>query len=464
MPVSLSKNLLSQPHYHCQPTMSQHAQQVKLRASCDSCSEARVRCSRSQPSCDRCSKNNMTCEYGVSKRAGRHSASGQKNRGPARTSKTGVQTLIPLQPAWPPAATRQGWTLNDSGLAEHGITEERMPLRFDNFSLNCQKTTHSHDITSISPSNANLTDIPAVSAAEQMTLADFSVDNNQFDEFIDLATTTAFSLPKALGETGSQDTSDLESSPQSAICNCLSMVVSFLFSHPMLTGNDPCPLDLCLVQGRRATNLCKRVLSCQVCYLKDYGSLLALSLLIDRIIATYERASRDYSAVVSKNTTPLTETPSSLSTGDSPSLATGLLSTFVHDVCETGDDIEAYLKGHLGDPALVRITPAFIGTYRLDSEDRVKLTFEIVLRHLCRINLLIAGFKNAESRAGQVNSWDHGEVLASFALADETDGQGIGHKRQSSTCLGLADLLERKLSVVRSGWERNLMDDHSSGW
>ena len=51
----------------------------KYRASCDSCHEAKVRCSQTRPSCDRCSKGpKRRCVYGVSKRIGKPSGQGSK--------------------------------------------------------------------------------------------------------------------------------------------------------------------------------------------------------------------------------------------------------------------------------------------------------------------------------------------------------------------------------------------------
>ena len=42
---------------------------VKLRASCDTCNESKVRCSHAKPSCARCERLRISCLYGLSRRS-----------------------------------------------------------------------------------------------------------------------------------------------------------------------------------------------------------------------------------------------------------------------------------------------------------------------------------------------------------------------------------------------------------
>jgi hypothetical protein len=42
---------------------------IKLRSSCDTCNEAKVRCSQSKPHCQRCLRLGTTCVYGLSRRS-----------------------------------------------------------------------------------------------------------------------------------------------------------------------------------------------------------------------------------------------------------------------------------------------------------------------------------------------------------------------------------------------------------
>ncbi|RPA88142.1 hypothetical protein BJ508DRAFT_356890 [Ascobolus immersus RN42] len=63
----------------------------KLRATCDACNQAKVKCSKNKPSCSRCTSHDIPCVYGIS-RAGKH-------RRPSRASKSisGNPLLSPFQ-------------------------------------------------------------------------------------------------------------------------------------------------------------------------------------------------------------------------------------------------------------------------------------------------------------------------------------------------------------------------------
>lgn len=45
-----------------------------LRASCDSCNQAKVKCTKQSPQCARCKKHNIDCIYGISLRAGKRAS------------------------------------------------------------------------------------------------------------------------------------------------------------------------------------------------------------------------------------------------------------------------------------------------------------------------------------------------------------------------------------------------------
>lgn len=45
--------------------------QSKLRSSCDSCGQAKIKCDRGQPTCGRCVAQGVACVYGVSRKAGK---------------------------------------------------------------------------------------------------------------------------------------------------------------------------------------------------------------------------------------------------------------------------------------------------------------------------------------------------------------------------------------------------------
>ncbi|KAK3390614.1 hypothetical protein B0H63DRAFT_557561 [Podospora didyma] len=63
------KDMSAASHHAAQITSS--TKQVKLRSSCDSCGEAKIKCDRGQPKCARCVAQGTSCVYGVSRKAGK---------------------------------------------------------------------------------------------------------------------------------------------------------------------------------------------------------------------------------------------------------------------------------------------------------------------------------------------------------------------------------------------------------
>ncbi|MCJ1436790.1 hypothetical protein MMC27_006172 [Xylographa pallens] len=59
----------------------------KLRASCNACNQAKVKCSKSRPTCTRCAKHGEECVYSVSLRAGKRPAHRERSDARSRSSK-----------------------------------------------------------------------------------------------------------------------------------------------------------------------------------------------------------------------------------------------------------------------------------------------------------------------------------------------------------------------------------------
>ena len=81
---------------------------VKLRDSCDACSEAKIKCNKDKPVCSRCKVKGLNCYYGPSNRSGRRSTVASKASERARKSATPGPEPVPAQVAMPvsqPAVT-----------------------------------------------------------------------------------------------------------------------------------------------------------------------------------------------------------------------------------------------------------------------------------------------------------------------------------------------------------------------
>ena len=68
---------------------------LKLRASCDSCAASKVKCSKEHPICARCSVINSTCIYGVSRKHGKPGRTRKRNADGTPFVKAAKQRLSP---------------------------------------------------------------------------------------------------------------------------------------------------------------------------------------------------------------------------------------------------------------------------------------------------------------------------------------------------------------------------------
>lgn len=89
------------------PTTSSHRPVPKLRDSCQACSASKVKCNRKKPTCERCEKRGLTCEYLVTRRAGRTK---QRHNEPRMSS-----SAFLFGPGWPASTSSGTATPTDCG-------------------------------------------------------------------------------------------------------------------------------------------------------------------------------------------------------------------------------------------------------------------------------------------------------------------------------------------------------------
>lgn len=89
------------------PTTSSHRPVPKLRDSCQACSASKVKCNRKKPTCERCEKRGLTCEYLVTRRAGRTK---QRHNEPRMSS-----SAFLFGPSWPASTPSATATPTDCG-------------------------------------------------------------------------------------------------------------------------------------------------------------------------------------------------------------------------------------------------------------------------------------------------------------------------------------------------------------
>ncbi|KAK1770971.1 hypothetical protein QBC33DRAFT_526352 [Phialemonium atrogriseum] len=79
------------------PNMASPAKTRRLRASCDGCFAAKVKCSKERPMCDRCLSCGSNCTYSPSSRAGKPKPDGGSNVHPSTTQDVTGHPQVPAQ-------------------------------------------------------------------------------------------------------------------------------------------------------------------------------------------------------------------------------------------------------------------------------------------------------------------------------------------------------------------------------
>lgn len=285
----------------------------KYRASCDSCHEAKVRCSQTRPSCARCSKGpKRRCVYGVSKRSGKPSGEASKKReggtkngsivrSPATSiSTTGIETpassskssstidpreVLQLFPASRPNSPdllkgqqlQKEWTFdNNLFVPDQPATSPESPATYDHYQFVFGRDENhvsnvQHDGRSLFDSASDV-DPPSL-------IRDDSISEN----------------PPSYTQSNTQCVSCSMSNHQNdspcmvETCRCNEIIITQLSLLPVLLLNNECStFDVELVQIQKAIRLCAGALAC-ACRGKDHTSILTISMLIARIISVFER-------------------------------------------------------------------------------------------------------------------------------------------------------------------------------
>ena len=358
-------------------TLSNVGEKVpKYRASCDSCHEAKVRCSQTRPSCARCSKGrNRRCVYGVSKRSGKHSGEGStkaeggaKNgsiaRSPATpTSTTGIQTpssssstidpreILQLLPASSADSSdllkeqqvQKEWTFDHNlFMPNQPATSPGSPASYDHYQFMFGREEN-HVPIDQHPGHS-LFD----SASSDAELGSCSRDDSIAEQ------------PSSCTQSNTQCVSCSTSSRQNNhsskmhTCNCNEIIITQLSLLPVLLLDDECStFDVKLVQFQKAIKLCAGALAC-TCRGKDYTCILTISMLIARIISVFERGGAQAGR-------------------DDDNNASSLITT--------------------GAMTPIRSPKISVGVYEVEGEDENFLKREVWWMQIRKVESLISGFK-----------------------------------------------------------------------
>ncbi|KAI1667287.1 Zn clus domain containing protein [Pyrenophora tritici-repentis] len=345
--------------------------QPKLRASCDECGAAKLRCDRSHPTCGRCLSLGLVCIYGVSRKAGKPSRktlqiSSEEETDIGSTSDCYIHSLLPSV-----ESTDGGDGLRGDifGALFPDFPPPELGDAFNNYNidtgaLSTMDPAIMSTLESLNPADCSIplmqTDVPVplYQHMESGRLDDtwqLPAESKHHDCFLE-----AYKILGRLAFQGSNQTPCMPQSPT------MSVSAVFDMTHDV-------PLDHMLRCNRESSERLGRLLTC-LCLSSPHHALLYASI-IDRMLSRYQEATTDTLAAASYHVSPSQPSPVSRSGSGSD------FSAWSSVTCSTGTD-----DGGLSDSIAtsshtrpnVKAAKVAIGNFNVD-DIRVQTALKIQL-------------------------------------------------------------------------------------
>ncbi|KAK4645318.1 hypothetical protein QC761_200500 [Podospora bellae-mahoneyi] len=318
---------------------SSKPRQPRLRASCDGCFHAKVKCSKARPICSRCLACGIECRYSPSSRAGKPKSDGSSNiQSTTPTDMTGMTSPVSddkgmlysvHQTAHPLYKLETGWhtpptsvdgsmsrTHSMSGLAmlgmETGSTTHVDPTMATDIYSTGMPWTPPNDMSS------QFVDSPAMAAQlnhgrshsydfamsaamptwTDPTAADMYTYGQTQIPTPGSMSATYFSSPTATPQLRSTPRTKSSSSSASSggSCTCFTACLQSLQALHNASSPGAPPFDLVLSLNRKAVEGCASMLSCPRCMSRSgtHTAAMLLATVIGKITSFYKNASHTY--------------------------------------------------------------------------------------------------------------------------------------------------------------------------
>jgi hypothetical protein len=318
-----------------------------LRASCDSCFHAKVKCSKARPICSRCLTCGSDCKYSPSSRAGRGGGSQSyisRDMLLPEDSKTSTSAYTTLSmniddqhsysymqdTDWPPTPNSMDGRMNS-----HSISSTTMPIPANESLTETEDSVTNGEL--FDPS-FSWTNTPRTDSSGIISLAPW------FDCQTNFNTSSALGL----GPTPNFYLSNTKAA-KSPTCNCFNTCLQALQAlHNNASSTNSVPsFDIVLAVNRKAVDGCAMMLNCPICLSQSSSSVttMLLGTIIGMILTIYQDASKNYFGL----------TP--------------------------------------GVGSQAQSLPLTFGTYKIASEDGRWLEMEIIMRELKKLKVLFAKFQ-----------------------------------------------------------------------
>lgn len=376
--------------------------QPKLRASCDGCFLAKVKCSKERPICSRCLTTGAECGYSPSCRTGKSKAgvsspadhtSTSSSMGDLYEDSAITYTTLNHDPNIPYSDDSTPFGVHPNWLPPQGHGNSRMHRR----SLSSTAPSMIRDSSTTPESvsggssteatydtpyswNPNMRPGPGPngfhsSNARSKSVADVPIFSTLEPWFEGQNDMMMFGPISGIGSPFQKDptsftTNDFMANAPSSSCNCFSIslqALQALHNHTMNTTPAP-SFDVVLSVNRRAVDGCAMMLNCPKCIngLNSNTTVMLLATIIGKVLSFYRAASQNYFGFNSM--------PSHSSYQPQP-------------------------------------VPLTFGTYKITEEDGRWLEMEILLRELRKLEEVLGKFGEVTRDGGLEDGGVKGAVL-----------------------------------------------------
>lgn len=394
---------------------------TKLRASCDNCAHAKVRCGRDHPSCQRCLYVNIRCNYSASRRMGRTSKSGRSG-----DNITGSKRSVKEHRKSESCCTD---TTSESSDSPNNITQQlpdvgldSCPQDFDYVALqpwNCvSDLPASPSFASLSDAQANASNLAqphmtathfqaTISKPVELSFAAPFPNNTNLDTdcmrieaqqsvFQQLSpdlVTSPYDMPHQASSIAHQNRTCVELASETI--HSLSLPSSMCASSPHLIAFHT--VEQILATSRSAMSAFYKILHCPCSHSRSFTLTLALT--ISRILDCYTAICR---LPTSSAGNTCREAPSCSRDLLTPSSSSTSLIT-PSPTCSAPASISQRSPHNI-----VMDTPIAIGGYNIDPDDEYTFILQLVLSELRKVSKLVDAFAVQSSTANAVSGRSNG--------------------------------------------------------
>ena len=243
-----------------------------LRASCDACNQAKVKCTKTNPHCARCKKHNIDCIYGISLRAGKRAS----------------QTTIPKKvESPPPLPTDWNMDLSTSTAPYSPLDMDICPSMFE-YDLPFPLDSGYPNNGGYFSQDDTFPPLPDLSFSDTKNVHPASITtNNSTTNPSPVMSDSALSMGPNQFIRNTHAQHSVIPNALFASCSCFRTTILTLSTLQQLSESSHTSFDVALVHNKEAVALCMSTLKCQCS--SDSTIVLLVASLLAKIINIYQR-------------------------------------------------------------------------------------------------------------------------------------------------------------------------------